>query len=139
MDKDSKAALRASQLFLYVTVLYRLKEARDAVVSRQQKSLLQSHINEQHNLNRSLPVQLLRPTFYQFAATVSIKTDGKRYGQFAGLVDGRTVMWSPKFKDVRDPWYNYDQKGFFGLNVQATCDEVKRFRLCNLSNMDYSV
>ena len=63
-----------------------------------------------------------------------MKSNAVFYGPFASL-DGIAIrIQSPRLRDVPDPGNYYCRKGFYALNVQATCDKLKRFLWCYPSN-----
>ena len=53
------------------------------------------------------------------------KSNGVFFGPF-GAIDGLAIrIRSPRLSEVPDPGNYYCRKGFYALNVQATCDKMK--------------
>lgn len=71
---------------------------------------------------------------HHLARQFAEKSNSVFYGPFASL-DGVAIrIKSPTLRSVTDPGNYYCRKGFYALNVQATCDKLKRFLWCFPSN-----
>jgi len=71
---------------------------------------------------------------HELAQHFGEKSGGLFYGTF-GSLDGVAIrIVSPSLKQVPDPGNYCCRKGFFALNVQATCDNHKRFLWCHPMN-----
>jgi DDE superfamily endonuclease len=70
----------------------------------------------------------------RLANTYAEKSNGVFFGPFSAL-DGLAVrVKCPTEREVADPGNYYCRKGFYALNVQAICDQSKRFLWCYPSN-----